>query len=113
MGQIKNIKLHIVTDIKKLYRVRRMEALFIGEVDEVYKCIVCHLVLKDPVLIVDCGHRLCKHCFESLRSYATQHNNPLLCPHDRKKIDADKVVDDRGVARTVMNLQVHCNNNQD
>merc|ERR1712168_993314 len=68
------------------------------------------MVLKDPVFIINCGHRLCKLCFQSLQSYASQHNNPLLCPHDRKEVDPDKVVDDKGVARTVMDLQVYCNN---
>merc|ERR1711962_139425 len=87
-----------------------MEANFMYDVADIYKCIVCHLALKEPVLIIECGHRLCKLCFENLCKYATEHNNPILCPHDRKEIDQEKVVDDKGVGRTVLGLQVYCDN---
>ena len=79
---------------------------------ERYKCMVCHLVLKDPVLMVDCGHRICKQCYESMRHHTTA-DNPLRCPTDRKDIDVDKVVDDIGVGRIVLSLGVYCNNKAD
>ena len=39
---------------------------FTSGVPEDWKCLVCHLTLKDPVQIVGCGHRLCNICMESL-----------------------------------------------
>lgn len=45
-----------------------------------------------------------------MRKYSEDHNNPLQCPHDRKDVEVEKVVDDKGVGRTVLDLQVHCNN---
>ena len=90
-----------------------MDANFLGEVADIYRCIVCHLVLKEPVLFVECGHRLCKSCLQSLSNYAREHNNPILCPHDRKEVDPEKVVYDLGVGRTVLDLHVYCNNNKE
>ena len=39
---------------------------FTGKVPEDYECLVCHLPMKDPVQIVQCGHKLCSICRESL-----------------------------------------------
>ena len=39
---------------------------FTGKVPEDYECLVCHLPMKDPVQIVQCGHKLCSICKESL-----------------------------------------------
>lgn len=39
---------------------------FTSNVPEYWKCLICHLTLKDPVQIVGCGHRLCSICMESL-----------------------------------------------
>ena len=71
-----------------------MEGNFVGEVADNLKCIVCLLVLKNPVLIVKCGHRLCKACYESVRDHSTKNRTPLLCPHDRQSIEPDEVVAD-------------------
>ena len=46
------------------------DATFVEEVPELYKCKVCYLVLRDPVLIVSCGHRLCSGCFERMKKHA-------------------------------------------
>lgn len=41
---------------------------FTGEVPDDCECLVCQLPMKDPVQIVQCGHRLCNICMESLFS---------------------------------------------
>ena len=36
---------------------------FVEEVEEDFKCPICHLPLKEPVL-TRCGHRYCKECLD-------------------------------------------------
>ena len=64
---------------------------FVDEVPDLYKCIVCHLVLRDPVMLIQCGHRFCLGCFQSLKKHAEDRNIDLLCPHDRAKVKDDQV----------------------
>ena len=46
------------------------DADFVGEVPEFFKCVVCHLVLREPVQIMTCGHRFCKPCFGRTQGYS-------------------------------------------
>ena len=46
------------------------ECNFLIEVPEDFICVVCHLALKDPVQMAECGHRLCRPCFEQLKDHA-------------------------------------------
>ena len=46
--------------------LRGYEYEFTGEVPDDCECLVCQLPMKDPVQIVQCGHRLCNICMESL-----------------------------------------------
>lgn len=59
---------------------------FTGEVPDDCRCLVCQLPMKDPVQIVQCGHRLCNICMESLFSRPSP-----LCPADRQPLSRDKV----------------------
>ena len=34
--------------------------------DSVYICSHCLLLLRDPVQLIDCGHRLCQSCADEL-----------------------------------------------
>lgn len=90
-----------------------MDANFVEDVADYLKCVVCHLVLKDPILFVACGHRLCKQCFDDMKDYATSKSMKLLCPHDRKEVDIEKVVDDIGISRVVLDLKVTCNHSNE
>merc|ERR1712136_260945 len=123
MGQIKNIKLHIVTDIKGgrftyIPRPTAMmdsseygyDATFIEEIREEYKCVVCHLVLRNPLQIMSCGHRFCARCFDRIKLHAERNGIQLLCPIDRESVSARDVFPDRGIARTIGNLKVKCGN---
>ena len=40
---------------------------FVEEVPDEFLCCVCHLTLKEPVQIENCGHRLCKVCFRQMK----------------------------------------------
>merc|ERR1711962_550460 len=116
MGQIKNIKLHIVTDIKCLDRqiMNSMceeygyDATFVEKPQEIYICTVCHLVLRNPVMIMQCGHRYCGPCFERLKTHSQQMRIELRCPEDRDVIDLTRVCEDHGLHRAVNNLVVKC-----
>ena len=48
------------------------EAIFVSDVPEYLKCVVCHMVLKDPIQIMECGHRFCNNCFERIKNYSLQ-----------------------------------------
>ena len=43
---------------------------FVSDVSDEVICVVCHLVLKKPVQFVQCGHRLCKSCFNQIKTCA-------------------------------------------
>ena len=64
---------------------------FVETVSDCFKCVICHFVLKDPVLFVECGHRLCRSCFNGIKDTATRNKLKLLCPLDRAEIDLEKV----------------------
>ena len=43
---------------------------FIDDVAEQFICGICQMVLKDPVLLVDCGHTFCSSCFQQIQGNA-------------------------------------------
>ena len=45
-------------------------AEFTGKVPDDYECLVCHLPMKYPVQIVQCGHKFCSIGKESLFTVA-------------------------------------------
>ena len=46
------------------------ECSFISEVPEDLICSVCHFVVKEPIQLENCGHGMCKLCFDHLKDYA-------------------------------------------
>lgn len=86
------------------------DANFVTEVHDLLKCAVCQFVLKNPVIILECGHRLCKECFENTKDYSILRGFDLLCPLDRTLIDKEKVFPDKGIERRILDLQVKCDN---
>ena len=67
------------------------EACFVEKVGEDFKCILCHLVLRNPVQIMSCGHRFCANCFQRFVEYKEQSNVQLECPIDRKHVKPEEV----------------------
>ena len=48
------------------------EATFVEDISEDLKCVICRLVLRNPIQIMRCGHRLCNACFERMRKHSQQ-----------------------------------------
>ena len=48
------------------------DANFISDVPEHLKYVMCHLVLRKPIQIMECGHRICAPCFERVKA-SSQH----------------------------------------
>ena len=42
---------------------------FVSDVSDELNCVVCHLVLTDAVQLVQRCHRLCKSCFNQMKTY--------------------------------------------
>ena len=57
------------------------DAVFVNEVTDHLKCVVCQMVLKDPVQIMGCGHRFCQKCFERIQKrFKGQSVGPSIHP---------------------------------
>ena len=41
---------------------------FASDVSKELICVVCNLVLREPVQLGECGHRLCKLCLNQMTS---------------------------------------------
>ena len=46
------------------------ECDFCSEVPEDLICSVCHFVVKEPIQLENCGHGMCKLCFNHLNDHA-------------------------------------------
>ena len=46
------------------------ECDFCSEVPEDLICSVCHFVVKEPIQLENCGHGMCKLCFNQLKDHA-------------------------------------------
>jgi len=84
------------------------DALFTEEVPDELKCVVCHMVLKDALQIMACGHRFCKTCFQRMEKHYEKTKMKFVCPIDREEISLENVFEDRGIRRSVGNLKVKC-----
>jgi len=84
------------------------DAEFVDPLPDDLTCIVCHLALKDPVQIANCGHRFCNICFKKIQSYSHKRNEEFTCPVDRKKIAENLVFSDQAASRAVLSLKVKC-----
>ena len=90
------------------------DAAFVEEPSDLYMCIICHLVLREPVMFVECSHRVCGGCFQQLCQHNNNNsnnnnninNNIVYCPYDRVVVDPSKVVKDHVTAREVLNFKV-------
>ena len=84
---------------------------FVESISDIFKCIICHHVLREPVMFVECGHRLCTSCFQQLKQHTAQTpNTQITCPHDRTPVDVDRVVQDKGISRAILDFRVKCSN---
>jgi len=72
--------------------------------------VCCHLALKNPLQVEDCGHIFCKGCFDQMKQNAETNSEDLCCPLDREKIDPTHVFKDKALERRVLSLNVKCSN---
>jgi len=86
------------------------EYKFTVEPSEDFICTLCHLVLKNPLQLEDCGHIFCKSCYENMKSHTEANSLELLCPLDRLKIHPTHVFKDKATERKILNLEVQCSN---
>ena len=90
------------------------DVTFVNETPDYLQCPLCHLAMRDPVMIIACGHKYCGPCFRRLEvkmTTATNNNQQLLtCPVDNAVIDVSQVVPDLGLARVIGCLVVRCDN---
>ena len=47
------------------------------EVDKAFECPVCLVILREPVQVTPCGHRVCKSCLEPILRWAKMQNKQL------------------------------------
>jgi len=83
---------------------------FVEALSEDFTCVFCHLALKNPLQVEDCGHIFCKGCFDQMKQNAETNSEDLCCPLDREKIDPTHVFKDKALERKVLNLLVKCSN---
>ena len=81
---------------------------FVSEVPDYLQCLVCHLVLRDPVLVIACGHKFCRPCFRQLEARAASLHVSFRCPVDEDVVDLNKVCADLGLTRVIGCLVVGC-----
>ena len=83
------------------------ENLFTNKPPEYLRCGACSLVLKEPVVLIDCGHKYCSTCFDTLKTSAEETNEQLRCCVDRKLVVVERVFPDLAIQRDVSCLQVN------
>ena len=87
------------------------DVAFIGELPDFLECPICFLVLRDPVLIVSCGHKMCLPCFQRMTESVNSMKQELRCPEDREPIAPCNVVPENGLKRVIESLSVKCCSN--
>lgn len=50
----------------------------ITKISEKYRCIICSLVIRDPIQLTECGHRSCRECIQNQASLDTEEG--IICP---------------------------------
>ena len=81
---------------------------FVTAPPDYLRCMICQLVLRDPVQIMTCGHHYCQHCFQRVKGYSIVANTPLRCPIDQNVVDLEKVFRDISISRVISGLKVKC-----
>lgn len=80
-----------------------MEADFVEELSDFFKCPICRHCLKDPMQ-TPCGHRFCQECIDQVL-----HSSQPICPLDRTELSKN-VFPDAACRRQINALKVYCSN---
>eukprot|EP00117_Sycon_ciliatum_P037806 scpid37607/ scgid28201/ RING finger protein 151 len=81
------------------------ENVFTTPVDQHYQCSICQMVLRNPMLVVACGHQFCHQCIVKALERSE------ICPLDRTPVSLQApgaLVPNRGTKRIVGRFEVFC-----
>ncbi|CAF1034674.1 unnamed protein product [Adineta ricciae] len=80
----------------------------IETIDSRFKCLFCDFVIKEPIQLVECGHRICRGCFD-VRA-ATVENGRVKCPQKDcgEFANKEQVMEDKAFRRELDSLRIIC-----
>ncbi|CAF4188247.1 unnamed protein product, partial [Adineta steineri] len=73
-----------------------------SNLDSKYKCSDCSLILRDPVQLSACGHRLCHSCF------LNQNQTLITCSECQIQTPSDQILIDRAFSNEMQTLSITC-----
>ncbi|UJR08383.1 hypothetical protein I4U23_012654 [Adineta vaga] len=74
----------------------------IDSFQSIYICPKCSLLLRDPIQLTDCGHRLCQSCADE------QSDDIITCVECHQRISRKELKRDRGFQNDMKTLQISC-----
>ncbi|KAI6652581.1 Tumor necrosis factor receptor-associated factor 6 [Oopsacas minuta] len=73
--------------------------IFLQSIDE-FTCSICHGVVRDPKIVVSCGHLFCTACIENI--------DIQKCPLDNSIIEDGQIQDEKFIKRLTLKKIVRC-----
>lgn len=73
--------------------------IFLQSIEE-FTCSICHGVVREPKIIVSCGHLFCTPCIENI--------DIQKCPLDNNAIEEGMIQDEKFIKRLTHKKQVRC-----
>ncbi|CAF0993561.1 unnamed protein product [Adineta steineri] len=67
-----------------------------------YICPTCSLLLRNPIQLIECGHRQCQSCID------TQHQKIIICPVCKVATSIHEIMIDRAFCRDMQPLSINC-----
>jgi len=69
--------------------------------DKKFICPTCSMILRDPVQLVNCGHRICRSCLP-------EHRITVQCSQCQKETSPNDIVSDRGFLSDMESIRINC-----
>ena len=73
--------------------------IFLQSIDE-FTCSICHGVVRDPKIVVSCGHLFCTSCIESIELQR--------CPLDNNQLEEGTIQEEKFIKRLTLKKMVKC-----
>ena len=61
------------------------------EINPRFICIFCSRIIREPIQLIECGHRSCRECFEHQAATTTDGNVECPCEDCHEKTNKDNV----------------------
>jgi hypothetical protein len=74
----------------------------LDDIESIYHCSHCSLLLRDPVQFIDCGHRQCQSCLDD------QQGDMIVCFECHGKTRRENLKSDRGFRNDMQTLSIIC-----